>query len=137
MTDTTLTDQHPRRPVFSFGRMATAGGMLVLGILAPAAAGASPADNPPGPSAADDLTIEQPCQPDLNCPQPEPDPPDDDCPPILATCDFTSGGDGPDEPPPPPPGGGEPGDGSEESTGEPVEPVEVDAPVVATPNFTG
>lgn len=139
MTDLTPTEQHPRRLALGVGRLATVGTLAMLGILAPAMAGASPAADPPAPEGPTDLAVEQGCEPD--CIPPEP--PEDDCNPFLGSCDIEVGGNGPDpEPPPPecedsdsceptePPATGEPDGG-----GHPD--VQVDAPVRATPTFTG
>lgn len=152
MTEITTTDQTPRRAAFGLRRAATLSAIFAFGFLAPVAAGASPAspgETPPAPTGPGDLTAEEPCNPDLGC---EPGP-DDECSPLLATCDLAPGGDGPDEEECPPflatcdlaPGG----DGPDDPGGEPPDEVEpgadpqdiptaqVDAPVRATPNYTG
>jgi len=124
MTTVSNTGQHPHRTAPGLRRVAAVGTMLILGLLAPTAAGASPAGDP-GPGGPDELGVEQPCLPDL-CPPDPPEPPE--CPPFLATCDLAPGGDGPDDPEPPEPPTGEPGEPPADG---------IDAPVVATPNFTG
>lgn len=129
MTDLNVTDQIPARPGLGLGRTMALSAVVAFGLLAPAAAGATPAapgETPPAPTVPGDLTDDDPCDPGIDCP---PGPDDgDDCPPVMASCDFQAGGDGPDEPPVEPP---------TEDPGAELPPAQVDPPVRATPNYTG
>ena len=131
MTPLTTTEETPDRRLPGLRRVAALSAVVALGLLVPAAAGASPADTQPGPG---DLTSDPGCEPDLPC---DVDP-EDECDPLTEICDFTSGGDGPDDPceSDDPPAECEPG--TEEPDTE-VDPqvVPVDEPVLATPTFTG
>jgi hypothetical protein len=130
MTHLLTTDETEHRPPHGLRRVAALTAVVALGLLVPAAAGASPAGQP-GP---DDITSDPGCVPDLPC---EIDP--DECDPLTEICDFTSGGGGPDDPceSEEPPAECEPGEpGTEvEPTDVPIDPV--DEPVSATPTFTG
>jgi len=142
MAPTTLHHDIPVRPVLTLRRAVALTAIAAFGLLAPAAAGAAPGETPPAPEGPGDLSAEQPCAPD-GC-EPDPDecapplgscdiaiPEPDDCPPPAATCDFTAGEPDPDDP-------GEPGEpGEVDPSTDPVTPTGVDAPVLATPNFTG
>jgi hypothetical protein len=144
MTELTITDEITGRRALGLRHAAALSAVVAFGLLAPAAADASPtvpAEPPPGP---DDVTSNPTCDPGMPCEiDPEPEP----CDPATEICDFTSGGDGPDDPcdnenPPEScdPGGGDPGgDPGEDETVVPqgTTTVEVDVPVLATPNFTG
>jgi hypothetical protein len=135
MTTTLSSDRNTRSTGLGLRWAAVAGATLALGLLAPAAAAAGPAV-PPQPEGPDDLGIEQPCQPDL-C---EPEPPDPECPPFVATCDDLVFNPDPGDPDPDPdpedPEG--PGPTDPEPTSDSGEPSpSVDAPVHATPTFTG
>lgn len=125
MTETKLTNQIPVRPALGLRRTVALSAVVAFGLLAPVAAGASPAapgETPPAPTVPGDLTNDDPCDPGIDCP---PGPDDgDDCPPLVASCDFQAGGDGPDEPP-------------TEDPGDELPPAQVDPPVRATPNYTG
>lgn len=137
-TDHTTTDQTTPRPATGLRRAVALGAVAAFGLLAPAAAGASPVSPseppPPGPG---DIQADPGCQPDLPCDvDPEPEP----CDPMTEICGFTSGGNGPDDPceADEPPAECEPTPGGEgDPDPEPVPTGEVDEPVQATPNFTG
>lgn len=129
MTDLTPTDQqNSARPAFRLGRITAAGALALLGILAPAVAGASPAQPGDGPELEGNP---QPCWVTDTCPPPVPcdEDPEKECPPVDP-CEEDPGAEGCVPPPPPPPPG-------EDEPDEPTVVVEVDAPVLATPTFTG
>jgi hypothetical protein len=131
MTDLTPTDQTSTRRALRLGRMAAAGTLALLGTLAPAVAGASPAQPGDGPDGIQGNP--QPCWVTDTCPPPVPceDDPENECPPVDP-CEEDPSAEGcvPPPPPPPPPGEDEPDDPH-------TVVVEVDAPVRATPTFTG
>jgi hypothetical protein len=130
MTPTTHQDQ-TARPVLTLRRAAALTAIAAFGLLTPAVAGAAPNETPPTPIGPDDLTTGEPgpddeCNPllascDITVPEPDPE----DCPPPAATCDLTAGEPDPGDPEDP------------DDPADPGSPSGVDAPVVATPNFTG
>ena len=133
---TALHDDTPARPLLALRRAAAVTAIAALGLLAPAAAGAAPGETPPAPTAPGGFSAGQPepddCDPRLGSCDiaiPEADP--EDCPPPAASCDITTGEPDPEDP-------GDPGDpGDVESSADPLPQAGVDAPVHATPNYTG
>jgi hypothetical protein len=132
ITPTSIHDDVPARPRRLLRRAVVLTAIAAAGLLAPTAAGALPGETPPAPQGPGGFSAGEPddCDPrlgscDIGIPEP------DDCPPPSASCDLTAGDPDPEDP-------GDPDDPGEiEPSADPVTPTGVDAPVRATPNFTG
>lgn len=126
MAPTTIHDDTSARPVLGLRRAVALTAIAAFGLLAPAAAGAAPGETPPAPEGPGGLSAGEPedCDPRLaSCDIAIPEDDDDECPPLVATCDLTAGEPDPDDPV-------DPGT-------DVLPPASVDAPVRATPNYTG
>lgn len=133
MAPSTIHDEHPVRTQRTLRRAVALTAIAAVGLLAPAAAGAMPGETPPAPQGPGGFSAGEPddCDPRLaSCDIAIPEP-DDECPPPSASCDLTTGEPDPEDPVDPE----DPGD--VEPSGDPVTPTGVDAPVRATPTFTG
>lgn len=143
MPELTITDQTANRPSFGLRRVAALSAIVAFGLLAPTAAGA---ETPPAPDGGPGGVITAPGQPecdprlascDLTNLEPEPE-----CDPRLASCDLTNpepGDPGDDGEPGEPgtPGEQPPADIAPSADPQALPTAQVDAPVRATPNYTG